>query len=30
LPVVAAAAEKLVATMVGTMMCVRDNPALRG
>ena len=23
-------AEKLVATMVGTMMCVRDNPALRG
>jgi len=22
--------EKLVATMVGTMMCVRDNPRLRG
>ena len=22
--------EKLVATLVGTMMCVRDNPALRG
>jgi len=23
-------AEKLIATMQGTMMCVRDNPALRG